>query len=462
MNLMMSKHSIKPTTTCLNPTPAATSINSSKFVSSGSLNSGVTNNFVEKFSQLSTKVEASISLSSSPANSSQSSCNNSSSSSSCCSECSSNSIVNSNSEFTTKTTTTTTSNSTTKTTINDHLNETDYLKFSSYINRNLTERQMRDQFYSDYLLGSEIGKGGFGTIFSGIRQRDQLPVAIKVIKKSKVTQWYEFNQSAVHDQKSIYDEQQQNEMIINTTRIPLEIALMIRVRESDKCIKIYDYLEQKHCFIIIMERLERCKDLFDLITEFSHVNHVFYGLSGELAKDYFRQIVEAVLEIRRMGILHRDLKDENILIDLNTNQIKLIDFGAGRFCFMDQESHEFDYDDSDELLTDFHGTRVYSPPEWILNKAYYGNRATVWSLGVLLFNMIYGDIPWEEDSDIVNCKVFNSQKFNFLNNNNNNNNSNEEFKIERDSDDLICLCLRKNDSERLKLNQILEHKWFKQ
>jgi hypothetical protein len=220
--------------------------------------------------------------------------------------------------------------------------ETDaYLQFSSYINRGLCERQIRDIFYQHYALGNEIGKGGFGTIFSGIRRSDGKPVAIKVIKKSKITQWYEcgaVTETAVDSTTEVSDGP------IVTRRIPLEIALMIKVSSCEYCIRILDYLEQKSCFIIVMERLERSKDLFDLITEFGDPVHTatsaipssmsqlgMYGLEEKLARDYFKQIVEAALAILQLGVLHRDIKDENILVDLSTNQVKLIDFGAGTF-----------------------------------------------------------------------------------------------------------------------------------
>jgi hypothetical protein len=216
--------------------------------------------------------------------------------------------------------------------------ETDaYLQFSSYINQGLCERQIRDIFYQHYALGNEIGKGGFGTIFSGMRRADGKPVAIKVIKKSKITQWYECG-GTTSDQPDD-STSNINDGPIVTKRIPLEIALMIRVSSCKYCIRILDYLEQKSCFIIIMERLERSKDLFDLITEFADPAHAnpsmsqlgIYGLEERLAREYFKQIVEAAMAILQLGVLHRDIKDENILIDLTTNQVKLIDFGAGTF-----------------------------------------------------------------------------------------------------------------------------------
>lgn len=128
------------------------------------------------------------------------------------------------------------------------------------------------------------------------------------------------------DMDSIYEMEYENTMpaattsnnndeILITRKIPLEIALMIRVRHVDRCIRIIDYLEQKHCFIIVMERLEQSKDLFDYITDLalaaaadSHHQHhqttttttsnhhhhqstsgpTAVGLNEHVARDFFR------------------------------------------------------------------------------------------------------------------------------------------------------------------------------
>lgn len=228
---------------------------------------------------------------------------------------------------------------------------------------------------------------------------------------------------------------------------------MIRVRHTPHCVEILDYLEQRHCFLIVMERLEGAKDLFDLITERSMSTQAATGLAEQVCRDYFRQIVEATLAIHELGVVHRDLKDENILVDVATGRLKLIDFGAGAFC----RDHV-----SRVKFSDFHGTRVYSPPEWILGQCYYGDRAAVWSLGVLLFDMVYGDIPWEEDSDIVNCRLYSKKSFNASRRVNNG----EQRVAVSDAasshvDDLIRKCLHINQHERIKLEDILKHTWLR-
>lgn len=95
-----------------------------------------------------------------------------------------------------------------------------------------------------------------------------------------------------------------------------------------------DYFELPNSYAVIMERPEVCKDLFDLITERG-------PLPEHVARTFFRQILDTVSRTHDAGVIHRDIKDENILIDMKTCELKLIDFGAGAF-FRDTVFTEFD------------------------------------------------------------------------------------------------------------------------
>jgi serine/threonine protein kinase len=141
-------------------------------------------------------------------------------------------------------------------------------------------------------------------------------------------------------------------------------------------------------------------------------------------------------------VLHRDIKDENILVDLASNQLKLIDFGAGTFIDPSTPKHSF---------VDFHGTRVYSPPEWIRHQRYDGDRATVWSLGVLLFNMIYGDVPFEDDADIIHCRLYAKRSVV---------SGSARVTSSPAADHLIRSCLMIDETERIRLDDILSHPWM--
>ena len=201
----------------------------------------------------------------------------------------------------------------------------------------------------------------------------------------------------------------------------MELKLLHGVQEVPGAVKLLDYFERPDFFIIVMERPPKSKDLFDYITEKKL-------LDEELARDFFKQIVETVLACHDLGVLHRDIKDENILVDLKTGKLKLIDFGSGAFV---KEGH----------YSEFEGTRVYSPPEWVRFSRYLGKEATVWSLGVLLYDMVCGDIPFETDEDICGADPsFPSH-------------------VSSSCRSLILSCLRLRPRDRIPLDSLLCHPW---
>jgi len=108
---------------------------------------------------------------------------------------------------------------------------------------------------------------------------------------------------------------------IGNNLVPNEVALHRRL-EQKYIIKFLDYFEDKDRYHIVTEKPNKYIDLFDYITNKGQV-------SDRSARYLFRQVLEAVQYCLSMGVVHRDVKDENILIDLDSNQVKLIDFGSG-------------------------------------------------------------------------------------------------------------------------------------
>ena len=108
------------------------------------------------------------------------------------------------------------------------------------------------------------------------------------------------------------------------------------------------------------------------------------------AQVIFRQLVQTCIELHKAGVLHRDLKDENCLLDTKTLNIKIIDFGCAT---------EFD---SNRIYSRLSGTPEFFAPEIFALKQYKGESSTVWTLGTLLYVILLGDIPFENTQDTLN------------------------------------------------------------
>ncbi|GAV50075.1 hypothetical protein ZYGR_0S02090 [Zygosaccharomyces rouxii] len=147
----------------------------------------------------------------------------------------------------------------------------------------------------------------------------------------------------------------------------------------------------------------------------------------------FAQIVSAVHYAHSLNCVHRDLKLENILLDKNGNA-KLTDFGFTRECV------------SKSSLETICGTTVYMAPELIQRQAYDGFKIDIWSLGVILYTMINGTMPFDEDDETkTKWKIVNDFP-----------NFNDNF-VSHEAKDLIKRLLAKCPSERPTMEQILSH-----
>lgn len=101
----------------------------------------------------------------------------------------------------------------------------------------------------------------------------------------------------------------------------------------------------------------------------------------------FTQLVGAVAYVHQQNCVHRDLKLENILLDKNEN-VKLLDFGFAR-----------EYEGKTNYLQTFCGTICYSAPEMLKGEKYAGEKVDVWSLGIILYALLCGELPFDDDDD---------------------------------------------------------------
>ncbi|CAD6194499.1 unnamed protein product [Caenorhabditis auriculariae] len=253
-----------------------------------------------------------------------------------------------------------------------------------------------------YALHEEIGAGGFGKVKLATHLLTDQKVAIKIIDKKAIGR--------------------------DLPRVKTEIDAL-RSLSHQYISRLYQYIETEEKYFII---LEYCSggEMFDYIIRKRR-------LEESEARHFFRQLLSAMAYIHSQGYAHRDLKPENLLLTEEVH-LKVIDFGlcakaAGRL-----ETHHL------ETLC---GSPAYAAPELIQGQLYKGNEADVWSMGVLLYALLCGQLPFEDDNmQLLYRKIAKG-------------NYEEPKELTQQSRDLLRGMLQTNPKERITIQEILQHPW---
>ena len=209
-------------------------------------------------------------------------------------------------------------------------------------------------------------------------------------------------------------------------RFEREVRLMQSFRHPS-IVRIEDVVFDQNLIYLVMEYCSK-GELFNVIAERGKFDE-------NLSKRIFAQIVDGLSYIHAKNIAHRDLKPENIMIDENFNA-KIIDFGLCHHA------------DSNHLLNTPCGSPLYAPPEIISGKSYDGKAADVWSIGVVLYTMVTGALPWKE----ANQKALYKQI------------TEADFVVPRTLSltlrDLILRLMRPDPKDRPQVSEIIKHIWI--
>ncbi|KAJ3232271.1 hypothetical protein HDU78_007216 [Chytriomyces hyalinus] len=154
-------------------------------------------------------------------------------------------------------------------------------------------------------------------------------------------------------------------------------------------------------------------------------------LKNKRAKHVFRQLMSAVAYLHSNNIAHRDLKDENIVID-DEYGAKLIDFGSAAI------------EDENVDILRYHGTINFAPPEVLSGKQYIPKQADIWACGIILYTILCGEAPFSS-FDQVKSKPYKMMR----------------YKCDKNAIDLIDWMLEKDQNMRPSAQQVVEHKWLK-
>ena len=256
---------------------------------------------------------------------------------------------------------------------------------------------------SFYKFGRLIGKGAFGKVNLGLHILSGKIVAIKSFNKKKLKD--------ENSKKKIYN----------------EINLMKNLKHNS-IVKILETIETQNYILIIMENVSG-GDLLTYVKKRTKLNE-------KTSKFIYKQLITSLQYIHSKKIIHRDIKLDNILIDLNNN-IKLCDFGVGKI-----------YNNINDKFTDQCGTPAYIAPEILLNKSYNGPPVDIWSSGVVLYAMLSGTVPFKSNNikDLHNIIINGSyKKIDFVSN---------------DANNLIQKLLQVNPQKRISIQEILNHPWI--
>ncbi|CAJ1052151.1 maternal embryonic leucine zipper kinase isoform X1 [Xyrichtys novacula] len=264
-----------------------------------------------------------------------------------------------------------------------------------------TEHRGVDELHKYYEIYETIGSGGFAKVKLGRHILTGEKVAIKIMNK-----------------KDLGDD---------LPRVKVEIEAMKNLSHQHVC-RLYHVIETSTQIFMV---LEYCPggELFDYIIAKDR-------LSEEETRVFFRQIVSAMAYVHSQGYAHRDLKPENLLIDEDHN-LKLIDFGL---CAKPKGGLGY------ELMTCC-GSPAYAAPELIQGKAYIGSEADVWSMGVLLFALLCGYLPFDDDNCMILYRKITRGKY-----------DNPQW-LSPGSVLLLNQMMQVDPKRRLTVRQLLDHPW---
>ncbi|XP_052026005.1 sperm motility kinase 2B-like [Apodemus sylvaticus] len=257
-----------------------------------------------------------------------------------------------------------------------------------------------ESFHSQYILGKTISHGGRSNVKLAHHRLTGTPVAVKMIPKQE--NWCHPVTSEVESM-----------MTLNHPNI----------------ISLFQVIKTEKRVYLIMELCEG-KSLYHHILEAGH-------LQEDEARAIFTQILHAMNYCHDQGIVHRDLKPDNIMIDSN-GKIKVIDFGLSAQVKPGQR------------LSYHCGTFPFAAPELLLGRLYDGHKLDVWTLGIFLYLMITGRVPFDASNLLHFRRQVVSGKYPV------------PSRLSRKLQDLVRLLLTADPKQRPTIGEVLKHPWVRE
>lgn len=263
-------------------------------------------------------------------------------------------------------------------------------------------------FFDYYEICGDISEGQFGIVKLGIHKKTKEKVAIKIVKKDNLRP-------------------QEMEFIKN------EIDIM-KVCHHPNVVHLLDHFENADFIFIVMEYLSG-GNLREYLIQKQNT------LTEKKSLEIIYQIGKGLQYLHHLGIVHRDLKPENIMLSNKSDNftVKIMDFGLSKVI------------SRNETMSEGYGTLSYAAPE-ILTRQPYNFKVDIWSLGVILFAILSGTLPFENDKEenVIKMTIFDKVNFN----------RDIWNKYSNKIVDLITSCLQKNPDNRINIDEFLNTSVF--
>eukprot|EP00049_Salpingoeca_infusionum_P001128 m.45464 g.45464 ORF g.45464 m.45464 type:complete len:510 (-) comp10880_c1_seq3:465-1994(-) len=253
-----------------------------------------------------------------------------------------------------------------------------------------------------YVIAETLGKGSFGKVKKAVHSETKHTVAVKIINRQKVKKM---------------------DMV---GKIKREIQIL-RLFRHPHIIKLYQVISSPNDIFMIMEYVSG-GELFDYIQQKGR-------LTEPEGRKFFQQIISGVDYCHQHMVVHRDLKPENLLLDAHHN-VKIADFGLSNIMT-----------DGDFLKTSC-GSPNYAAPEVISGKLYAGPEVDVWSCGVILYVLLVGKLPFDDDYVPALFRKIQSGSYNVPQH------------LSSKAKDLLAKMLVVAPLHRITISKIKEHEWF--
>ena len=246
--------------------------------------------------------------------------------------------------------------------------------------------------------------GTFSKVTRAFHLITQQTVAVKILDKGKIE-----------------DE-------IDIERIIREIEILKSIHHPNIA-QMYETYSTVHNFYLMMEYVSG-GDLFDYITSHNY-------LDEKKSCYFFRQIIAVLEYLIELHISHRDIKPENILLNEEHTQIKFIDFGLSNYC------------SNNELLHSSCGSPCYASPEMLSGHSYKGTTTDLWSAGIVLYSMLVGALPFDDQELSKLYEQIKIGKFYI------------PSTLSLEAIDLLKKILEVDPRKRINIEGVKNHPWFK-